>query len=427
MNPVFPSRVTLLAVAMTPALLLNAGCTTNNRSHPAGPMVYQQPVETMPARIELNDAMTVDPTPGTPEPSARVDLNEAPYNNPDSIRFTRASDDTLDRPNTSVISAFGELVSNTSHTLERPSDGADNLFRITNATEGAIFDPHVNREGTQIVFASTMHSEAADLYRKSTTGSTITKLTDDPAHDLMPSFSPDGSRIAFASDRAGDWNIYFMSADGGRPIQLTSDRDQELHPTWSPDGRTLAYCKFNAQSARWEIWTVDINNPGVRNFLVYGLFPEWNPDPARPKLLFQRARQRGSRYHSVWTVDVVGGEAKYETEIVSAANAATINPSWSPDGSRIVFVTVVDPELEMGDRPHQSDVWIIDTEGGSRMNLTTGEFSNFQPVWARNGNVYFISDRSGVDNIWAVSTGMTMPLPDDRPMDIVQVNPDNDS
>ena len=418
-------RITTSAIVITAFAgpLLLSGCTSHYRAQPtqqalAGP-------QAIPTRIELNDPLAVDTMPTAPAQEDRIDLNESPYNDPESVRFGRSTQDTVNhRPDTSVISAYGELVNNTSTTLERPSDGADNLVRITNASEGAVFDPALNRAGDQLVFASTMHSETADLYRKSINGSTITKLTDDPAHDVMPAYSPEGRNIAFASDRAGDWNIYYMPAQGGRPIQLTSDRDHELHPTWAPDGRTVAYCKFNAQSARWEIWTVDIDNPGVRNFLVYGLFPEWNPDPARPKLLFQRARQRGSRYHSVWTVDVLGGEAKFETEIVSAANAATINPSWAPDGSRIVFVTVVDPEQDPGSRPSQSDVWVININGGNRMNLTTGEFSNFQPVWGRNGNVYFISNRSGVDNIWAVAAGNNMPGMIEQPMGVVSANPD---
>ena len=49
----------------------------------------------------------------------------------------------------------------------------------------------------------------------------VTQITNDPANDLMPRFSPDGSRIAFASDRSGNWDIYVMPATGGKPIQVT--------------------------------------------------------------------------------------------------------------------------------------------------------------------------------------------------------------
>jgi TolB protein len=134
------------------------------------------------------------------------------------------------------------------------------------------------------------------------------------------------------------------------------------------------------------------------------VFPEWCPDVARNKIVFQRAKQRGSRDYSIWTIDLTNGQASQPTEIVSAANAALINPSWSPDGSRIVFVAVVDP-TEDSARPKQSDVWIVNIDGTNRINLTNGQFANFQPAWASDGSVYFVSDRSGIDNVWAVKAG----------------------
>lgn len=302
-----------------------------------------------------------------------------------------------------LIGLYGEL-NDGSTNAGTPFDGGNNLGQITFATEGACVDPDIDRTGTWLAFASTMHRSTADIYVKSVNGKTQTQVTTDPADDVMPAFSPDGKSLAFASNRSGNWDIYTVSIDGGKTVQITNDPDHELHPSWSPDGRVVAYCKYGTQSQRWEIWTVDVASPGVRNFLEYGVFPQWCPDPAKPKILFQRARQRGSRDYSVWTIDVVNGQAKYPTEIASAANAALINPSWSPDGSRIVFVTVVDPNEAPEAHPGQSDLWIVDVDGTERVSLTNGHFANFQPVWASNGAVYFVSDRSGSDNIWAVTT-----------------------
>jgi TolB protein len=310
-----------------------------------------------------------------------------------------------------LIGLFGEFENGASTSGGSPFDGGSNLAQITFATpgNGGCTDPDVDRTGTWLAFASTMHRNTADIYIKSVTGKTQTQITNDPADDVMPAFSPDAKTIAFASDRTGNWDIFTVSADGGSTVQITNDADHELHPTWSPDGKTIAYSKFGSQSQRWEIWTVDVSNPGVRNFLEYGLFPQWCPDPTRSKILFQRARQRGSRDYGIWTIDVVSGQAKFPTEIVSAANAALINPAWSSDGSRIVFVTVVDPTAASELRPSQSDLWVVNTDGGERTMLTNGQFANFQPVWATSGAVYFVSDRSGCDNIWAVSTSSFSP------------------
>jgi TolB protein len=283
------------------------------------------------------------------------------------------------------------------------AEGAGNLAQITFATEGACFDPDTNRDGTHLVFASTQHRRTADIYVKSTTGKTMTQLTSDPADDVMPAFAPDGREIAFASNRDGNWNIFVTNLSGTPPMQLTSDSDHELHPTWSPDGGKIAYCKLGSQSGRWEIWVIDLANR-VPQFLGYGLFPQWNPDPARSKIAFQRARERGSRLFGIWTVDLVGDEAMHPTEIVSAANAAAMHPAWSPDGSRLAFVTVLDPDRQDDEHPEQSDVWVVNIDGTSRTNLTNGQFCNLYPVWAANGTVYFLSNRSGMDNIWAVAT-----------------------
>ena len=127
------------------------------------------------------------------------------------------------------------------------------------------------------------------------------------------------------------------------------------------------------------------------------------PDPAKPKILMQRSRERGSRYFSAWTVDYVNGNARHPTEIVSAGNAAVINPAWSDDGNYIVFVTVVEPEGTDEAKIGRSDIWVVNLDGYGRTNLTNGRFTNYQPVWGFDGRVYFVSDRSGTDNLWAVT------------------------
>jgi TolB protein len=312
------------------------------------------------------------------------------------------------KTSTSLIGLYGELQGDWSGGSGR-YDGSSNVAQITFATEGACSDPDVDRAGERMVFASTQHSATSDIYLKSTRGRTLTQLTTDPMDDIMPIFHPSGHKIAFASNRAGNWDIYVMTVDGGQPMKITDEPEPELHPSWSPDGRRLIYCKLGARSGRWEMWVVDADNPGVRRFLDYGLFPQWCPDVARSKILFQRARQRGSRYFSVWTTDFVNGDAVHATEIVSAGNAAVINPSWSPDGNRIVFVTIVEPEeTSDGKTVEQSDVWIVNLDGTGRTNLTNGRYANYQPVWGNDGRVYFVSDRTGTDNIWAVTTSRAM-------------------
>lgn len=303
---------------------------------------------------------------------------------------------------TGQMNLYGEFTNQ--RTGRRPADGSTNMMQVSAISEGGCADPDIDRSGQLMVFSSTMHSPNANLYLQRVGGRTVTQLTSGPYDDVMPRFSPDGDRVAFASNREGTWNIFVMSVDGGQPTQITANAEAELHPSWSPDGATLAFCKLGMQSQRWEIWVLDVERPAAPKFLDYGLFPKWSPDVRQSRILFQRSRQRGSRYHSIWTVDFVDGDAIRPTEIISAANAAIINPAWSPDGERIAFVSVVDPQYNGGMVPEQSDIWIVNADGTGRTNLTDGQFANFQPVWAKDNRVFFVSNRNGVDNVWAVST-----------------------
>jgi len=365
----------------------------------------------------------------SPDDGSAQLVSRGPASQPDfssQPKHLREPGDTAQarRSTSGLVGLYGELQSNWPDAGGR-YDGSSNVAQITFATEGACSDPDVDRGGERMVFASTQHSATSDIYLKSTQGRTLTQLTTDPADDMMPAFHPAGHRVAFASNRAGNWDIYVMSTDGGQPMKLTDERDHELHPSWSPDGRQLIYCKLGSKSGRWEMWVVDTDNPGVRRFLDYGLFPQWCPDIARSKVLFQRARQRGSRYFSVWTIDYVNGDAVHPTEIVSAGNAAVINPGWSADGSRVVFVTVVEPE-ESPDEEYpleQADIWIVNLDGSGRTNLTNGRYANYQPVWSGDGQVYFVSNRTGVDNVWAVSTARAMDGLEPNPARITSATP----
>jgi TolB protein len=358
------------------AMIALAGCTASARLHP--------------------EARTTAQTTNSPNFSSQHKPVEIPNSTPDTTTHS------------ALVSLYGELQTDWQESGGGAWDGSSNVSQLTFATEGACSDPDISRDGSRLVFASTQHSTTSDIYFTPVPGRTLTQLTTDPADDIMPSLHPSGRKIAFSSNRAGNWDIYVMSIEGGQPMKVTDEPEHELHPSWSPDGRHLIFCKLGSRSGRWEMWVVDTDNPGVRRFLDYGLFPQWCPDVARSKILFQRARQRGSRFFSIWTVDYINGDAVHPTEIVSAGNAAVINPSWSPDGSRVIFVTVVQPDEGGDESIVQSDVWLVSIDGSGRTNLTNGRYANYQPVWGADGRVFFVSDRTGVDNIWSVSTTRAM-------------------
>lgn len=305
------------------------------------------------------------------------------------------------------ISIYGDLP-NTGAATQPPSSSLDetqNLRQVTFAPVGADFDPSPSHDAKRIFFSSTRNRSTADIYVQNVGGNAVTQLTSDPAHDVMPSVSPDDTRVAFASNRTGSWDIYVMSVDGGQAIQITSDAAHELHPSWSPDGTKIAYCRLSESSNRWEIWVADVTKPSSHTFLTDGLFPQWHPKDNR--ILFQRSRDRGDRYFSLWTIDYNNGEASAPTEVISSAFAAVINPAWSPDGRFIACATVTEPDSTQARpgpnaAPTFSDIWIISADGRARTNLTGGWRFNSMPAWGSDGSIFFVSDRSGSTEIWSI-------------------------
>jgi TolB protein len=395
------------------ALTAVGGCATSSAPHSRTRIAQTTPTQ-RPATMPANRGIS----PGDEPSRVLPDFIGPSFSDGVGTRTTDGYDAAL-------IGLYGELASPIPSRFSR-DDGANNITQVTAVAEGACFQPSVSPDGTLLAFATTQHRRTADIFVRRLPGSTQTRITSDPADDMMPAFAPDGRRIAFASNRYGNWDIFVTTLDGGAPLAVTNDSDDELHPTWSPDGKMVAYCKLGAVSGRWEIWVVDLDRPSAPQFLEYGLFPDWNPDPGRNKIAFQRARERGSRMFSVWTIDYADGEALYPTEIVSAANAAVMHPAWSPDGSRIVFVTVIEPDTQPTGRPLESDLWVVDVDGTGRTGLTNGEALNLNPVWSRTGAIYFLSDRSGLDNIWAVETNRATDLRDPANANYATGDPDQE-
>lgn len=285
---------------------------------------------------------------------------------------------------------------------------ATDLRQHTTPSDGADFDPDVDATGKWLVYASTRHAKNSHLYIKSTSGSTITEVTDGPGNDAQPECDPVGKRIAFASDRSGNWDIWVVGADGRNPIQITSNPMPELHPSWSPDGKRLTYCRINPKEDRGELWIVDLSNPGVKRMIGEGLFPAWSPKG--DKIAYQRSRARGSRWFSIWTIVIADDEVLFPTEVASSPSAALIAPTWSPDGSQLAFSWVSPEQHEMPgagqDRPvfgrGRAQIGIVDVDGRARQRLTDGRGEHYSPTWSHDGRIYFSKRVNDSEMIWSV-------------------------
>jgi Tol biopolymer transport system component len=122
--------------------------------------------------------------------------------------------------------------------------------RLLLANTRPIRDHEVSPDGAAIVYVQM--GERDDLFVVDPTGGTPRALTDDPFRDRRPAWSPDGRRLAFFSDRSGDYEIWTMRADGSGLEPWTDFKSGCFNPVWSPDGRRMAVT-LRGQRQGWRI------------------------------------------------------------------------------------------------------------------------------------------------------------------------------
>ncbi len=131
-----------------------------------------------------------------------------------------------------------KLLLNNLEVMVMDADGTD----VTNLTNNAATDwfPFWSPDGTRIAF-QTDRDGVGEIFAMASDGSDPTNLTNNPNLDGWASWSPDGEKIAFVSDRDGNYEIYVMNADGSGQVRLTNNTEWDAGPTWSPDGTRIAF------------------------------------------------------------------------------------------------------------------------------------------------------------------------------------------
>ena len=211
--------------------------------------------------------------------------------------------------------------------------------------------PVWSKDGSQIVFAHV----PSGVFVVDTRGSTMWSLppgspigTVRAPGSLSPALSPDGSRVAYATVRRGDWSNNYYSdivssaIDGSRPRRLTNDNSMNMHPAWSPDGSRVAFVSDrSSQIPALHIYVMDSDGSKVRSLAPsirsMGQPPVWSPDGSRIAFVAYRSERKGTaKYDRRYIVYTVRPDGMGLTELGDTAS----NVGWSPDGSRVAFIRI---------------------------------------------------------------------------------------
>jgi Tol biopolymer transport system component len=245
----------------------------------------------------------------------------------------------------------------------------------------------------RVAFASDRHRNV-DIYLLNLPGGRLRRLTSSPAADLSPTWAPDGRRLAFRSDRDGNDDVYLMNADGSRPRNLTRNPASDYSPAWSPDGTRIAFATARADPTGNDLWLMDADGSNPRPLVHQdGIdeYPVWSPDGSRLAFGCTLGRtlpsQVGDFEVCVVNADGSGLRRVTDTAGISAAGG------WSPDGRRIVFASSRDQEPD-GVSPC-GDLFVIDADGSDLTRLTTGPARDCGPSFTPDGrHILFSSDRA---------------------------------
>jgi TolB protein len=137
----------------------------------------------------------------------------------------------------------------TTDDLDPPRKNAADIFRIDISsrqvtrltTAGINTYPRLSPDGKRIAFRKILDVMNSEVFVMNADGSNPQNLTNDPAYDGWPAWSPDGSKIAFASNRRGNHRIYVMDADGKNVLPIVHDEGRATAPTWTPDGSSIYF------------------------------------------------------------------------------------------------------------------------------------------------------------------------------------------
>ncbi len=205
-------------------------------------------------------------------------------------------------------------------------------------------------------------------------GQTEKILTNDPSEDRYASYSPDGTKILFESNRNGNWDIFLMDADGENQKPVTSDTSQNRRPSWHPSGKKILF-ESNRNGVN-RLYELNVKNLKAVEIAIEGfdgtpIFARYSPDGN----LIAFSASVGESEPNLYLVDSSGKNLRQ----VTSYNFRSLYPDWSPDGKRLVFFSRHETNNE------DDEIYTINLDGSEIERLTNWPKHNFCPRWSPDG------------------------------------------
>ena len=278
--------------------------------------------------------------------------------------------------------------------------------------EGTWMNVDVSADGQSLVF-----DLLGDLYTMPIGGGLATRISSGQAFDMQPRYSPDGSSIAFISDRDGNFNVWLMEPDGSNPRQVSEEADREVNsPAWSSDGQYIYVRKHFVDTrslGAGEVWMYHVSGGAGLQVTERDGWQKDQGEPAAsgdgrylfysrnvyPGQTFQYDKNVYQNIYSIFRRDLTTGEER----AVARRPGGSVTPRPSPDGTKLAFIKRV---------RLQSVLFLHDLATGEEWPLFDGLDRDLQEAWAIHG-VYTQYDWTpdgasiviwGQGKIWRVDT-----------------------